>query len=55
MVSLQSLFKLPKPTKGKVISQENYDKIMDEKSKEMLERFKTRKGNGEHLEISIGG
>lgn len=46
---------IEEPSQGKVISQENYDKIMDEKSKEMLERFKTRRGNGEHLEISISG
>jgi GLPGLI family protein len=51
--------KIEEPSKGKVISQEKYDNIMDEKSKEMLERFKVRKGSGkghgESIEIRIGG
>jgi GLPGLI family protein len=47
--------KIEEPTKGKVISQTEYEKIMDEKSKETLERFRSKKGNGEHVEISIGG
>jgi GLPGLI family protein len=51
--------KIEEPSKGKVISQVKYEKIMAEKSKEMLERFKARKGSGnghgESIEIRIGG
>ena len=41
------------PDKGKVVTQAEYDKISDEKSKEMMERFKSRDGKG--IEIRIGG
>lgn len=41
------------PDKGKVVTQAEYDKISDEKSKELMERFKSRDGNG--IEIRIGG
>lgn len=46
------------PTKGKVVSQEKYGKIMQKKSKEMMDRFKRRRGNGRdgnEVEIRIGG
>ncbi|SHH00438.1 GLPGLI family protein [Winogradskyella jejuensis] len=48
---------ISEPTKGKEIDQEGYDKIMEKKRKEMLERFKPRKGNrgGEAIELRIGG
>ena len=43
------------PTKGKKVTQKKYDKIMDEKVKEMLERFKnkrkTKDGNSMSIEI----
>ena len=32
------------PKKGKVVSQKQYEKIMDKKSKEMMEKFKSRRG-----------
>ena len=41
------------PVKGKVVSQEKYDKISDDKAKEMMERFKSKNGNG--IEIKIQG
>lgn len=47
--------KIEEPNKGKVISQAKYEKIMDEKSKENLERFRAKKGDGNHMEIKIGG
>ncbi len=49
--------KIEEPRKGKVISQIKYEKIMEKKSKEMLQRFKSKRGNGrgESIEISIGG
>ncbi|NJN50210.1 MAG: GLPGLI family protein, partial [Polaribacter sp.] len=41
------------PDKGDVVTQEEYEKISREKSKEMMERFKSRDGKG--IEIKIGG
>jgi GLPGLI family protein len=46
------------PKKGKELSQEAYDKIMEKKEKEMMERFRSnRRGrdDGETISISIGG
>lgn len=45
---------IKKPKKGKKVSQKQFDKIMDEKTKEMLERFKSRKSpKGSKKGISI--
>ena len=45
-----------KPTKGKKITQEKYDVIMEKKMKEMQERYShDRDGDGESIEIRIGG
>lgn len=41
------------PDKGKVVTQAEYNKISDEKSKEMMEQFQSRDGKG--IEIRIGG
>ena len=48
---------ITEPTKGKVVNQEAYEKIMDKKTKEMMERFRPRKGerDGESISIRIGG
>ena len=47
---------IKEPTKGKVVTQTAYQKIMDKKTKEMMERFKSRKGKkGNNIEIRIGG
>lgn len=46
---------IKEPTKGKVISQEKFNKLSREKSKEMMERFRSRRGDGNSFEISIGG
>lgn len=45
------------PKKGKEVNQKEYDEIMDKKTKEMMERYRPRKGskNGESITISIGG
>lgn len=45
------------PTKGKVVAQDEYMKIMDDKSKEMMEQFKNGRGHsdGETRVIRIGG
>lgn len=48
---------IKEPEKGKEVNREKYEEIMDKKSKEMMERFRPRKGrdNGETIEIRIGG
>lgn len=48
---------IKEPTKGKEVNQEKYDEIMDKKAKEMMERYRPRKGgkNGESISITIGG
>lgn len=48
---------LSEPTKGKEVTQEEYDEIMDKKMKEMQERYRpARKGeHGNSFEIRIGG
>lgn len=48
---------LSAPTKGKVVSQAEFDVIMEKKMKEMDERYESnRKGDGNHnIEIKIGG
>ena len=45
--------KLQEPEKGKVVSQKKYDEIQKEKTKEMMERYRSRDGKG--IEIKIGG
>lgn len=48
--------KIVEPTKGKKISQEDYDKIMEKKMKEMRERYQhNREGDNHSVEIRIGG
>jgi GLPGLI family protein len=44
---------ISEPDKGKIVSQTEYDKIRDEKNKELMERFQSRDGKG--IEIKIGG
>jgi GLPGLI family protein len=44
---------ISEPDKGKIVSQAEYDKIRDEKNKELMERFQSRDGKG--IEIKIGG
>ena len=46
---------IEEPTKGKKVTQAQYDKIMDKKSKEMMEKFKGRRSNGNNVQIRIGG
>ena len=49
--------KIEEPKKGKVVSQSKFDKIQEEKSKEMMEKFKSRNGVqiGNGVNIKIGG
>ncbi len=48
---------IKEPTKGKQINQADFDKIMEKKRKEMLERYAPRNGRrgDEHIQIRIGG
>ncbi|MCG1036090.1 GLPGLI family protein [Polaribacter sargassicola] len=45
--------KIEAPEKGKVVNQEEYNKISAQKEKEMLERFRSRDGKG--INITIQG
>jgi GLPGLI family protein len=49
--------KIEEPKKGKVVSQKKFTKIQKQKSDELIEKFKTRKGLdlGNRLNIKIGG
>ncbi|MEH6535344.1 MAG: GLPGLI family protein [Psychroserpens sp.] len=49
--------KIVEPEKGKELTQDAYDKIMEKKMKEMDERMRSnnRRGDGENIEIRIGG
>lgn len=49
--------KIQEPTKGKVVNQENYDEIKRQKSKEMMEKFKSRNGFeiGNGMRVKMGG
>lgn len=48
---------IQEPTKGKVVSQDKYDEIQKQKSKEMMEKFKSRNGfdMGNGVKVKIGG
>ena len=48
---------ITEPTKGKEVNQEAYEKIMDKKAEEMMERYRPRSGDreGESISIRIGG
>lgn len=59
VINPSDTIEIEEPTKGKKVSQEKFDKIMDEKSKEMMERFKNKRksrGNdGNSFSIEIQG
>ncbi|MCF6294320.1 MAG: GLPGLI family protein [Flavobacteriaceae bacterium] len=46
---------IKEPTKGKIVTQQKFDEIMEKKNKEMMERFQSRRGDGESIMIKIGG
>ena len=48
---------IKEPKKGKEITQEKYDEIIEKKMKEMQERYRPRegRGDGQSIEIRIGG
>ena len=47
--------KIVEPTKGKVVTQQKFDEIMEKKNKEMMEQVQSRRGDGENVMIRIGG
>jgi GLPGLI family protein len=48
--------KIVEPKKGKEISQKDYDEVMEKKNKEMMERYRPRRGDdGSHFSIEIKG
>lgn len=57
VINPESKIEIAEPSKGKEVNREEYDKIMDKKRKEMMERYAPRNGrrNGESIEIRIGG
>ncbi|NNK83389.1 MAG: GLPGLI family protein [Flavobacteriaceae bacterium] len=57
IINPESKIKISEPTKGKKVSQEKYDAIMDKKMKEMQEQYDSehRGREGETIEIRIGG
>jgi len=46
---------LKEPNKGKVVSKEKFETIIDKKMKEMEERRSFNSRDGENIEIIIGG
>lgn len=48
-------FEIKVPTKGKEVTQEKFDDIMEKKSKEMMEQVQSRRKDGDNIIIKIGG
>ncbi|WP_053992109.1 GLPGLI family protein [Mangrovimonas sp. TPBH4] len=46
---------ISEPKKGKEVTQEEFDKIVEKKLKEMEERYSSERGDGHNIEIKIGG
>lgn len=57
VINPEESFEINEPDKGKVVSQLKFDEIMEKKEKEMMERFRPRRGSkkGERTMITIGG
>lgn len=48
-------FEIKEPSKGKEVSQKEFDDIQEKKNKEMMESFHTGRGNGDGIMIKVGG
>ena len=46
---------IEEPTKGKEVSQDEFDDIMEKKNKEMMDQFQSRRKDGDNVIIKIGG
>ena len=56
VINPEDKIKIEEPTKGKEVSQEEYEEIMEKKAKEMMERFRPAKGReSDGISITIGG
>lgn len=53
----QGVFDIEEPTKGKEVSQKEFDDNQEKKRKEMMELFqiRSRRNDGEAIMIKIGG
>ena len=48
-------FEIKEPTKGKEVSQKEFDEIQEKKNKEMMESFQSRRGEKDGVVIKFGG
>ena len=55
VINPEQAVEINEPDKGKVVSQEEFDKIEEKKNNEFMERMKSRRRDGENVIISIGG
>ncbi len=56
VINPQEKLEIEEPTKGKEVSQKEYDDIMEKKTKEMMERYAPSRGSKDGaIHISIGG
>ncbi|WP_179020987.1 GLPGLI family protein [Winogradskyella forsetii] len=56
VINPEDKIEIEAPTKGKEVSQKEYDEIMEKKAKEMMERYAPRKGSKDSgIVISVGG
>lgn len=46
---------ISEPNKGKVVTQAEFDEIMEKKMEEMKERYNSKRSDGHEIEIKIGG
>jgi GLPGLI family protein len=46
---------IKEPEKGKKVTSKKFEEISRKKSKEMMERFRSKRGSGDGIEIRIGG
>ncbi|WP_296382537.1 GLPGLI family protein [Winogradskyella sp.] len=57
VINPEEKIEIKEPTKGKEVNQKKYDAIMEKKEKEMMERYRPKKGgrDGDSFSITIGG
>lgn len=55
VINLKETIDIKEPNKGKEVTQAKFDEIMDEKTQEMMENMRSRRGDGERTIIKIGG
>jgi len=55
VINPQDEVDITEPKKGKVVTQVEFDEIMEKKMKEMQERYNSDRKDGHEIEIKIGG